>query len=299
MARVVRLTADTANLNRAVANSLVVLLGAGGAYAQIGNPDEMAAAPLSCQNRDGSAVTDCIPVEGTAHQTNALQFGPDGALYVAVGDGGEHPKAGLRAQDANSLSGKILRIDPLTGAGYATNPFYDGSLKSNRAKVYALGLRNPFRFVVAPGGNELYIGDVGNARWEEVNRGGAGANFGWPCFEGEDGASAEPPCAAVTAKRAALTFPIYAYPHTEGRVAVVGGDFYRGTTFPEQYRSSYFFADYNAGTIWQLKPGGQAGAVEPFARGISGVVQITSGPDGAFYVLTVRGGTLLRIRYGG
>lgn len=299
LGRVIRVAVDAADPNRADPNSSVVLLGEGGAYAQIGNPDTPNASPWTCQHPDGSPVTDCIPVEGTAHQTDALLFGPDGALYVGVGDGGEHAQTGWRPQDLNSLSGKILRIDPLTGKGYANNPFYDGNPDSNRSKVFAYGLRNPFRFAFAPSGGDLYIGDVGEGKWEEVNRGGRGVNYGWPCFEGEAVAGSHPGCTAVVANRTKVTFPLYAFPHTEGRVAVVGGDFYRGTSFPEQYRNAYFFSDYNVGMLSSLVLKGPVAEAQKFAGGFTGAVQITSGPDGALYVLSIRAGALMRIRYTG
>ncbi len=259
-----------------------------GTYAQIGNPDTPNAQPLTCLMPNGSAAADCIPVEGTAHQTDALQFGPDGTLYARVGDGGETAQKGFRSQDINSLSGKILRIDPETGKGLHDNPFYDGNADSNRSKVFAYGLRNPFRFTFAPSGRELYVADVGEGKAEEINRAGRGANFGWPCLEGAAVAGSYPACAAVVENRKSLTFPFYVYPHTEGRVAVVGGDFYHGTGFPEQYRNAYFFADYNVGMVWALVTAGQSASVEDFAGGFSGVVQITSGPDAALYVLSIR-----------
>ena len=112
-----------------------------------------------------------------------LQFGPDCALYVSVGDGGELAQKGFRGQDLNSLSGKILRIDALTGKGLRNNPFYDGNPDSDRSKeFYVYGLRNPFRFAFAPSSGELYIGDVGEGKHEEINRAGRGANLGLAVF---------------------------------------------------------------------------------------------------------------------
>ena len=296
LSRVVRVSVDPANLNQALPNSLVVLLGAGGTFEQIGNPDKSDSDPLTCQDADGKAIQDCLPVEGTAHQANMLRFGRDGALYVGVGDGGEHSAAGLRAQDINSLSGKILRVNPLTGAGYSNNPFYDGNVNSNRSRVFALGLRNPFRFTFHPTTGELLIGDVGNSAWEEVNRGRAGNNFGWPCFEGAGLAVTNPPCDQLQATPNRHTPPIHVFAHTEGRVAVVGGDFYTGAVLPTEYRNAYFFGDYNTGEIWTMTLSDKSVQVRNFATKFSGVVQISVGPDGALYILTGRGGTLYRIR---
>lgn len=299
LSRVMRVAADPANLNKALLDSKVVILGAGGEFAQIGNPDKPDRAPFSCQDENRKALRDCIPVEGTAHQANMLRFGRDGALYVGVGDGGEYETAGLRAQDLDSLSGKLLRINPLTGDGYTNNPFYNGNPQSNRAKVYMVGLRNPFRFTFDPSGNGVVIGDVGKSSWEEVNRGRAGANFGWPCFENSDPGLTTPPCDKVQAAPKQLVFPLHAFPHTEGRVAIIGGDFYTGAAFPAEYRGAYFFGDYNVGKIWMLTQTGAGVQVKEFATGFTGLVQISSGADGNLYIATARGGMLYRIRWGG
>lgn len=299
LSRVMRVSADPANANKGLPESKVVLLGAGGEFAQIGNPDKSDRPPFSCQDESGNALRDCIPVEGTAHQANMLRFGRDGALYVGIGDGGEYDAAGLRAQDLNSLSGKIVRINPLTGAGYTNNPFYNGDPQSNRAKVYMLGLRNPFRFTFHPTTADLVIGDVGKSSWEEVNRGRAGANFGWPCFENSDPGMTAPPCDKVHAASKQLVFPLHAFPHTEGRVAIIGGDFYTGVNFPAEYRGAYCFGDYNVGKIWMLTTTNNGAQVKEFAGNFAGLVQISMGPDGNLYVLTVRGGTLYRIRWTG
>ena len=209
---VIRVTADPADLNKALPDSTLVILGANGTFDEIGNPDKSDSPPYTCQDEDGAPVTDCIPVEGTADQANVMHFSDDGALYVAVGDGGEYASAGLRAQDTGSLSGKILRINPLTGAGYRDNPFYDRNPNSNRSKVYMMGLRNPFRFAVHPSTGDLIIGDVGASTWEEINLGRKGANFGWPCFEGDDAAMDTGPCAKVQAAPRQATFPILRIP---------------------------------------------------------------------------------------
>ncbi|MEZ4864804.1 MAG: PQQ-dependent sugar dehydrogenase [Caldilineaceae bacterium] len=299
LSRVMRVSADSANLDKALPGSEVVILGAGGEFEQIGNPDNPDRPPFSCEDDNGKAMRDCIPVEGTAHQANMLRFGRDGALYVGVGDGSEAETAGLRAQDLDSLSGKMLRINPMTGMGYASNPYYNRDPQSNRAKVYMLGLRNPFRFTFHPTTGELVIGDVGKSSWEEVNRGRAGANFGWPCFESSDPGLATPPCDKIQANPRQVVFPQYAYPHTEGRVAIIGGDYYAGAAFPAEYRGAYFFGDYNVGTIWMLTGAGSNVQVKEFATGFAGLVQISTGADGNLYVLTARGGALYRIRWAG
>jgi glucose/arabinose dehydrogenase len=299
LSRLIRVTADPSNLNKALPDSTLVILGAGGTFAAIGNPDRSDSPPLSCQTANGLSLRDCIPVEGTAHQVNMVRFGRDGALYAGVGDGGDHPDASLRAQNLDSLSGKILRINPLTGAGLPDNPFYNGDPNANRSKVFMLGLRNPFRLAFDPTAGLLVIGEVGKARWEEVNRGSRGDNFGWPCFEGEEPAVTTPPCDRVQASPVRMRFPVHRFDQTHGRVAVIGGDFYTGMSFPADYRNAYFFGEYNTGEIWFMRMVNGAAEVRWFARKLSGVVQISTGPDGHLYLLSIRAGTLYRIRYTG
>ncbi|MFT5049162.1 MAG: glucose/arabinose dehydrogenase [Chlamydiales bacterium] len=179
---------------------------------------------LGNQLADGT-VPDGIASLYSIHALGSLRFASDGSLILTTGDGAHHndpggfdaagfdsfthPTTGLRgpmpldqdsgafrAQDPRSLAGKVLRIDPETGLGYPSNPFYDGDPASNSSKVWALGLRNPFRVTIEPGtgGSDpaegqpgtIYIGDVGWVSWEEVNVSRGGENFGWPCFEGPD-----------------------------------------------------------------------------------------------------------------
>ena len=127
-------------------------------------------------------------IDSITHAGGRLLFGPDGMLYVTTGDGGSPNYADphlIDVQSLDSLSGKVLRIDPLTGPGLVDNPFASGaeSLSDNRAKIWQLGLRNPHSATFGPGGL-LYLADVGWTSWEELNTGGPGANFGWPYFEG-------------------------------------------------------------------------------------------------------------------
>ncbi|MEL6748459.1 MAG: PQQ-dependent sugar dehydrogenase, partial [Pseudomonadota bacterium] len=138
----------------------------------------------------GAYIDDYIAVDSRSHAGGALAFGPDGALYISVGDGTSFNFAdprSARVQDINSLSGKVLRIDPETGLGLPDNPFVEDGmdLSSNAARVYQLGLRNPFSMGF-DGDGQLFITDTGWFTFEEVNAGPAGANFGWPWFEGGD-----------------------------------------------------------------------------------------------------------------
>jgi glucose/arabinose dehydrogenase len=139
-------------------------------------------------NPDGSSVQDFIASDSESHTVGAVEFGPDGALYVTIGDGASYNQRDARAvrvQDIDNLSGKVLRIDVLNGDGLADNPFYDGDADSNRSKVYQLGVRNSFRMTIDQTIGLVYTGDVGWGTWEEINAGGAGANYGWPDYQGD------------------------------------------------------------------------------------------------------------------
>jgi hypothetical protein len=203
----------------------------------------------------------------------------------------------IRAQNPDSLVGKILRIHPITGEGYPTNPFYDGNPNSNRSKVYAVGLRNPFRFALHPGNGQLYVGDVGNFDWEEINVGGAGANFGWPCLEGPKITVDDNGCEGVVSGAQPVVAALYAYPHENGLSSVIGGDFYTGKTYPTSYRNVYFFGDFSAGKIFTLNFAADGSVViNEFATGVPGLVQISARPNDDLYVLSYTG-VLVRLRY--
>lgn len=301
VSRVLRLRASADNLNVHEPGSGNVILGTNSTFANIGNPEKGDEFPFSCLDENGMFVQDCIPAEGTAHTVDFLKFAKDGSLFVSLGDGIVNSKGNWRAQDVNSLAGKILRINPMTGAGYASNPFYDGDLSANRAKVYALGLRNPFRFTFDSAGM-LYVGEVGNSTWEEINRGGPGANFGWPCYEGEERMTNWAICDPLFSGAAEVTHGLYVYPHSAlpPRGAAIGGDFYTGRLYPARYRGAYFFTDFNGGVITAMifNPAGGY-ALQEFATSAPGPVQITMGPDGNLWMLYIATGELVRLRYQG
>jgi glucose/arabinose dehydrogenase len=298
--RVLRVEADPNNLDACRPGSEVVILGAGGAFATMGNPDQGDRPPYSCTNEDGSPVQDCLPVDGPSHTVDWLAFGPDGALYVSAGDATLQPDLNIRAQDIDSLAGKILRIDPLTGHGYPANPFYDGDPTSNRSKVYALGLRNPFRFTFAPQTGQVVVGDVGGERWEEINIGGPGANFGWPCLEGPDRLNNHPLCADLFNGRQPTTAAWHSYSHQGISGAAIGGVFYTGDRFPAAYRNAYFFADHNQAALIALTRNSDGSlARQEFASNAVALVQMAIGPEGDLYVLSFTDGALSRIRYVG
>jgi len=267
-----------------------------------------------------------------SHSIGSLEFGPDGMLYVSAGDGasfdwadfgqvgnpcGDPPDAGgaLRSQayrwsEGMSYSGTILRVDPDTGAAAPGNPPHADPA---RARVIAYGLRNPFRFALRPGTNEVWAGDVGWNRAEEINRIedlGRVRNFGWPCYEGgrdRMGAYDVPLCDTLPA--AAVDEPEFLYYHWDqvvegeacpaGTSSISGVAFYDGETFPAEYEGALFFADYARRCIWVAYAGEDGlpdfSTRETFVAGAQGPAWLGVGPDGALYYADIINGTIRRI----
>ena len=209
-------------------------------------------------------------LSATNHNGGAIHFGPDGKLYVAVGENAVR----ANAQTLANRLGKVLRINA-DGSIPADNPFYEEATGDNRS-IWALGLRNPFTFAFQPGTARMFINDVGEGSWEEVNEGIAGANYGWPATEGP---TTNPD----------YTSPLYAYGHDGGACAISGGAFYNPTVqqFPSEYIGDYFFADLCANWIRSLDVA--SGTATTFATGLAAPVDVKLGPDGALYYL-MRGG---------
>ena len=218
-----------------------------------------------------------------AHNSGALHFGLDGKLYVAVGDHSH----GANSQSMSTIKGKMLRINA-DGTPPNDNPFFKTATGQNRA-IWALGLRNPYRFGVQPGTGKILINDVGNGSWEEINLGVAGANYGWNLTEGPTN---DP----------RFRSPLFAYPHqappgTATGCAIVGGAFYNPTTvkFPSSFVGKYFFADYCGGWMRVLDP--STGTASDFATGVVQPVDIQVGNDGALYYLDRFAGSVRRITF--
>ncbi|MGK7888853.1 MAG: PQQ-dependent sugar dehydrogenase, partial [Leptolyngbyaceae cyanobacterium] len=191
--QVIRITVSMDPVTNAVSvvpDSEVILLGNNSLweFTTQGNSTAALGRPQSGIAEDGSYIEDYLVTDSLSHSVGMLQFGTDGSLFVANGDGASFnfadPRA-VRVQDIDSLSGKILRVDPITGEGLGDNPFFNGDPNSNRSKVHSYGLRNPFRFAINKDTNTPYIGDVGWTQWEEINT-GVGVNYGWPYYEGGD-----------------------------------------------------------------------------------------------------------------
>jgi len=327
--RVLRYTVNTTDSATVLAASRVVLIGSNWT----------------------NGIVSCSP----SHTIGDLAFGADGSLFLSAGDGASFSvtdKGGLhsgcfgagktdpyedigafRAQSLSSLAGKVLRIDPATGWGYPSNPYYDGNPQSKRSRVWVYGVRNPFRFTVRPGtgvadpaaGNPgtIFLGDVGYATWEEQNiiKTG-GLNLGWPCYEGvgqmaayQSTNPAHNGCGTMgTADNPTFqTSPTLAYYHATGTNSVpsypglwgntaVGGAFYRSSLYPAQYRQQYFFGDY--GQSWvrvaTVDASSNLVTVSNFGTGMDSPVCFSTDPVGGdvLYV-SITTGEIRRIRYTG
>ena len=265
---------------------------------------------------------DTLNPNACIHNGGAMHFGPDGRLYIAVGNNG----VGAHSQDYGTVLGKILRINPVPENPDGTNPdstfptdnpFYQTTTGKNRA-IYILGLRNPFTFKFQPGTGRMFIDDVGEAICERIFEGVKGGNCGWPVFE----CPANPPIPG-------LINPIFAYQHNPGFTvhgcAITGGAFYNPAPrcsgdppsgFPSSYIGQYFFLDLCAGWIYTLDPNQidvtstfqfpcpLCHKISLFAQGIhgsgsgdEGATYLTVGPDADLYYISRVDGTVYQIRY--
>jgi glucose/arabinose dehydrogenase len=286
-----------------------------------------------------------------SHSIGSLAFGPDGYLYVTGGDGasfnfadwGQHvgnlsptstnqpnvcgdpanEGGALRSQDLRTpsdptaLNGALLRIDSATGAGAPGNPFAGGD--PNAARIIAEGFRNPFRFTFRPGTNELWVGDVGWATWEEIDRMATPTtftNFGWPCYEGggqPSGYQSLALCQGLyAAGTGAVAAPYYAYSHSgqvvSGDTCPTNGASITGlafatsaTNYPAPYNTALFFADHTRNCIWAMLRGTN-GLPDPanlrlFEAAASNPVDLRIGPGGDLFYVDFDGGTLRRITW--
>jgi glucose/arabinose dehydrogenase len=231
----------------------------------------------------GQVVLDLDPLSADIHNGGAMHFGPDGKLYVAVGENG----VGANSQNLNTYFGKILRINP-DGSTPDGNPFTDGS--EQRRRIWSYGSRNPYTFDFQPGTGKFYINDVGAMSWEEINDGTVGGlNFGWPANEG-----------IVTGTP--YTNPIYAYGHgtTDGLgCAITGGVFFNPatTSYPPEYFGKYFFMDLCGRWLNFITP--ETGATRaPFATNLAGqCLGLEIGPDGNLYYAARQTNSVYKIVY--
>jgi len=289
-----------------------------------------------------------------SHTIGDMHWGADGSLLVSMGDGaqfnsmdqgGQDPNAfgpaktdpyedvgAFRSQTIRSLCGSVLRLNPATGHGYASNPYANADLTAPQSKVFAYGLRNPFRFRVRPGtgvadtsaGNPgvLYVGDVGWNDTEEMNVVTTpGLNFGWPCFEGpgaqnqyQNATPAHSSCADIGTDPdhpAPVTAPLLYWHHQYGDLSFpmgvvgntsTGGAFYQGTLYPSLYAGRLFYADFGQSWIRTVEVDGSDQYVTSadFGDALAGPVQVTADPsNGDILYVSIVAQRIYRVRYDG
>ncbi|MFL5328045.1 MAG: PQQ-dependent sugar dehydrogenase [Gemmataceae bacterium] len=222
----------------------------------------------------------------TNHNGGSIHFGVDGKLYIAVGENAN----GANSQSSANLLGKMLRMNP-DGSIPTDNPFYNTFTGQNRL-IWAMGLRNPFTFTFRPNTSQMYINDVGEVTWEEINVGAAGANYGWNTTEGAFNQASFPQ----------FTEPLLYYNHSNATAnstgsnytgsAITGGAFYNPTNYkyPQAYVGDYFYADYVSS--WIKRYDIATNTVTDFATSAGSVVDLKVGTDGALYFLA-RGSSIV------
>ncbi|MEM6326306.1 MAG: PQQ-dependent sugar dehydrogenase [Bacteroidota bacterium] len=312
---------------------------------QAGNPN---VADLSSRRvLIGETFRTGIPSCYFSHSIGTLKFGADGTLLVGTGDGAHYSRVdegGLypqcfgsdklpasedigsyRSQRVESLAGKILRVDPETGRGLPSNPFYTGDADDTASKVWALGLRNPYRFSIGDDGSAnpadgrpgtLYIGDVGWTRFEDFHVAQGGENFGWPCYEGP---AQEPryfnlnPATNGCNQNNAGTISQGIFwwgrnnnsqsnPPTRRGRTIVAGDVYLGDRYPAQYTGRVFYGDYSFGWTASADLNGNGIPVNDatFGTATGTMVNYTYDPLSRYlYMVDVWNGRIKRLRHNG
>ncbi len=236
------------------------------------------------------------------HNGGDMAFGPDGYLYISSGDGGSSGDPQNNAQNLNSLLGKILRIDVNNASGgnnYGIpndNPFFNDGDTDTLDEIWAYGLRNPWKFSFDRQTGDIWIGDVGQGEYEEINMissSSAGINYGWRCYEGNNTFNT-----TDCPDDSTLTFPVGVYSHTNSgnfKCSITGGYRYRGSMYPNFY-GLYFFADYCSNEIGILEASGSSWNMS-FSQVFGGNNWVAFGEDssGELYIAGISSGTIYRI----
>ncbi len=231
------------------------------------------------------------------HNGGHMAFGPDGFLYIGMGDGGSSGDPGNRAQNMNDLLGKMLRIDVNSGSTYSvppSNPFVGQS--GIQPEIWASGLRNPWKFCFDRANGDLWIADVGQNAKEEVNKrpgsSTGGENYGWRCYEGNSTFNT-----AGCAPAGTMVFPIADYGHSApfSFCSITGGSVYRGSNYPA-LQGIYFFTDYCAGVLYGISGNDIAGyTTTNYGSAGAAVVAIQEDAAGELYIVR-QGGTIAKIK---
>ncbi|NPB04174.1 MAG: PQQ-dependent sugar dehydrogenase [Thermotogae bacterium] len=230
------------------------------------------------------------------HNGGQLLFGPDGFLYLGLGDGGWAGDPHNNAQDTTTLLGALLRIDVNTrseGKPYGIppdNPFSKSkTCKSGCPEIYAWGLRNPWRFSFDRERGTLWLADVGQDKWEEIDTVFSGGNYGWRCYEGNHPYNTE-----GCGPRERYVFPIHEYGHGDGNCSITGGYVYRGKRIPDLY-GAYIFGDFCSGRIWTLRRNDHGYKVELLLDTDLMIPSFAEDREGEIYVLDYRSGKIYRL----
>ncbi|HNP34283.1 MAG TPA: PQQ-dependent sugar dehydrogenase [Woeseiaceae bacterium] len=248
-------------------------------------------------NNPGAGTTEQVILEVDQpfdnHNGGDIAFGPDGYLYFGLGDGGSGNDPGQRAQDTTRLLGSMLRIDVVgTGAGYdipPDNPFAPnakcgpGDNANSCPEIYAWGLRNPWRWSFDPATGALWVADVGQGAWEEVDLVELGGNYGWRCREGAHDTTNAADCSG-----GGLVDPVTEYGRSLGN-SITGGQVYRGSAIPD-LAGLYVFADYGSGRFWAARPDGEGGYINDELIDTNfQPTAFSTGPDGELYFVDING----------
>lgn len=236
------------------------------------------------------------PGNGGNHHGGDIAFGLDGYLYVPVGDGGTYQDQAGNAQDMTKLLGKVLRLDvdnPEGELDYGIppdNPFV-GNTEGWREEIFASGFRNPWRLTIDRATGDVWVGDVGEVDWEEVNYVESGHNYGWPIMEGRECAPFEP----SECDQTGLTLPVWAYPHEVG-LSITGGYVYRGSKIPV-LQGKYVYLDFSTKKMWAIEREDPQAALLVLDHGFAST---TFGQDmeGELYVSKFFEGTIWKLNPG-
>jgi glucose/arabinose dehydrogenase len=230
-----------------------------------------------------------IPQPYPNHNGGMIAFGPDGYLYIGMGDGGAGGDPQNRAQNKDELLGKLLRIDVnnLVPYGIPTdNPFVRGK---ERPEIFALGLRNPWRFSFDRETGDLWLADVGQNKWEEVNVVRKGGNYGWRVMEGFHCFNLPEPCGKEN-----YTSPVLEYSHQGGRCSITGGYVYRGKAIPALV-GTYLYGDFCSGEMLLVRTnqGGQVSGEPWVLKTNASISSFGEDENGEIYVLDLKGAVYL------
>ncbi|GAB2916924.1 PQQ-dependent sugar dehydrogenase [Streptomyces mayteni] len=239
--------------------------------------------------------------EYSNHNGGQLAFGPDGYLYWSIGDGGGSGDPYKSGQRVDTLLGKILRVDVSRSCGAlpycvpADNPYVGGA--GAREEIWITGVRNPWRFSFDPADGSLWIGDVGQGRWEEIDHlpagEQAGVNLGWSCQEGYE-VFDQAQCAPGSDR----TDPVFTYSPYTGGCAVIGGRVYRGEQYADLVGGTYIATDYCSSTVWALREDGAGGYLQAeIGEMPTQVTAFGTTADGEFYVVNDLPGGLHRVEF--